>query len=152
KPARSRSSVVLPQPEGPRSVKSSPGAISRDTSRSATTSPNRLPTPSMETAPRIATIAGILTSPARRHGRGGAGSGAALVLHGVEAELHVRPARRRELDRELAEHEGHVLHRHLPSASRLRDRGDEGQLEVVGDLRLLRALAEQDDRDLAVLA
>src|SRR5262250_2618742 len=43
-PARIRSAVVLPQPEGPSSATSSPGAISSDSPLSARTVPNDLPT------------------------------------------------------------------------------------------------------------
>jgi hypothetical protein len=38
-PATMRSVVVLPQPDGPRRVTSSPGATVKDTSSTATTSP-----------------------------------------------------------------------------------------------------------------
>src|SRR5262245_24880513 len=37
-----RSSVLLPQPEGPRRARNSPGAASRETSSTATTEPNDL--------------------------------------------------------------------------------------------------------------
>src|SRR5215468_7652972 len=49
KPATRLSSVVLPQPEGPSSVISSPRRTCRETSCSATTSPNRLVMPSSRT-------------------------------------------------------------------------------------------------------
>ena len=41
KPATMRSSVVLPQPEGPSSVKNSPSRISSETSSTARTVPKR---------------------------------------------------------------------------------------------------------------
>src|SRR3984893_2223666 len=49
KPASMRSSVVLPQPEGPSSAKNSPAAISRETSSTAAAAPGekRLATRSM---------------------------------------------------------------------------------------------------------
>src|SRR5262245_19207037 len=50
KPAIVRSSVVLPQPEGPSSVKNSPSAISSDTSSTARTVPNNRETWSIEIA------------------------------------------------------------------------------------------------------
>src|SRR5438477_5497685 len=52
RPARIRSRVVLPQPEGPSRVTNSPGATSSETSRTAATSRNDLRTPRSETAPR----------------------------------------------------------------------------------------------------
>ncbi len=45
-PAIDRSSVVLPQPEGPRIAVRRPGGKSSETERSASTDPYRLPTPS----------------------------------------------------------------------------------------------------------
>ena len=45
-----RSSVVLPEPEGPSSAKSSPAATRSDTSWSAGVSPNRFTTFSMVTS------------------------------------------------------------------------------------------------------
>ena len=47
RPARIRSSVVLPQPLGPSRLKKVPAGIVRPTLSSAVTSPNRLVTPSM---------------------------------------------------------------------------------------------------------
>ncbi len=47
KPATTFSSVVLPEPLGPRIVRSSPCATCSETRSSATTSPKRLPTPSI---------------------------------------------------------------------------------------------------------
>src|SRR5690242_11239573 len=47
-PARMRSRVVLPQPEGPSSEKNSPRRISNDTSSTAFTEPKDLETPWME--------------------------------------------------------------------------------------------------------
>src|SRR6185436_9776288 len=46
KPATTLSSVVLPEPLGPRMVSSSPEAMSSDTPSSAATSPNFLTSPS----------------------------------------------------------------------------------------------------------
>src|SRR5262245_45203863 len=45
-PARSRRSVVLPHPEGPSSVNSSPSPMTRSTRSTAVTAANRLTTPS----------------------------------------------------------------------------------------------------------
>src|SRR5256885_16858513 len=50
KPAIVRSSVVLPQPDGPSSVKNSPSSISSDTSSTARTVPNVRDTWSIEIA------------------------------------------------------------------------------------------------------
>src|SRR5262247_1237543 len=47
KPATTFSNVVLPEPLGPRMVRSSPCATCSETRSSATTSPKRLPTPSI---------------------------------------------------------------------------------------------------------
>ena len=49
-PARSRSSVVLPDPEGPSSARSSPGAISRSTWSRTSSAPNAFERPRMEMA------------------------------------------------------------------------------------------------------
>src|SRR5947209_7513911 len=58
KPATIFKSVVLPQPLGPSSVMNSPLRIGKDTSRTATSSPNVLLTPTMSTAcPASATSA-----------------------------------------------------------------------------------------------
>ena len=48
-PARMRSVVVLPEPDGPKSAKNSPGAMSRSTPCSAVNAPWRLTTPLRET-------------------------------------------------------------------------------------------------------
>ncbi len=50
RPAIMRSVVVLPHPDGPSSEKNSPSAMERWSSSTATTSPNRLMTPSSSTA------------------------------------------------------------------------------------------------------
>src|SRR5947208_13159091 len=50
KPAISRSVVVLPEPDGPRSVKNSPAGISRSTRSTATTSPYVLRIPASRTS------------------------------------------------------------------------------------------------------
>src|ERR1700761_8358735 len=50
KPATTLSKVVLPEPLGPRMVRSSPEAMSSETPSSATTSPNRLTSPSTRRA------------------------------------------------------------------------------------------------------
>src|SRR6185312_4492214 len=50
KPAISRSVVVLPEPDGPSSVKNSPASISRSTPATATTSPYVLRTPRSRTS------------------------------------------------------------------------------------------------------
>src|SRR5712691_8804536 len=50
KPAIKRSVVVLPEPDGPSSVKNSPPAISRSTPSTATTSPYVLRTPTRRTS------------------------------------------------------------------------------------------------------
>src|SRR5258708_13628818 len=63
-PATTLSSVVLPEPLGPRMVKSSPGAMSSDTPSSATTSPKRRVSPSTLSSPALA--APILAANASR--------------------------------------------------------------------------------------
>src|SRR5579885_3549347 len=50
KPAMTRSVVVLPEPDGPSSVKNSPAATSTSTPATATTSPYVLRTPRRETS------------------------------------------------------------------------------------------------------
>ena len=45
RPAIIRSSVVLPEPDGPRNTTNSPDSISRLTSRITSTEPNRFETP-----------------------------------------------------------------------------------------------------------
>src|SRR6266446_3990287 len=61
KPATTFNSVVLPEPLGPRMVKSSPEAMSSDTPSSATTSPKRRVSPSTRSPPAFA--APILAAP-----------------------------------------------------------------------------------------
>src|SRR5262245_60687306 len=53
-PARSRSSVVLPQPEGPSSTRHSPAATSRSTPRTTSVEPKRLRTLSKRTEDGLA--------------------------------------------------------------------------------------------------
>src|SRR5207253_3081898 len=57
-PAISRSVVVLPDPEGPSSVKNSPGAMSRSTQSTATTSPYALRTPARRTSGVVCAVCG----------------------------------------------------------------------------------------------
>src|SRR5258708_9252182 len=64
KPATTLRSVVLPEPLGPRMVKSSPGAMSSDRPSSATTSPKRRVSPSTLSSPALA--APILAANASR--------------------------------------------------------------------------------------
>src|SRR4029434_298179 len=49
-PATMRSTVLLPQPEGPSRERNSPGAASRETSATATTGPNALRSPETRSA------------------------------------------------------------------------------------------------------
>ena len=49
KPAIIRSSVVLPQPDGPSTARSSPGSMSRFSSRTALTEPNDFDSPRIRT-------------------------------------------------------------------------------------------------------
>src|SRR5512134_1058961 len=58
-PATIRKVVVLPQPEGPSSVTSSPGSTLNDTSSTATTSLKRFDTRSKTTPPLFAAMAGL---------------------------------------------------------------------------------------------
>src|SRR5262245_51643688 len=70
RPARSRRSVVLPQPEGPRSTRHSPGWTSRSTSRTATWPSKLLLTFSKRTRTFVAALprsAFILPSLAHMH-------------------------------------------------------------------------------------
>src|SRR3954470_16532576 len=62
KPAMIRSVVVLPQPEGPSSVRNSPSCTARSSAASASASPYRLSTPSSTTFGRG--VAGEFASPA----------------------------------------------------------------------------------------
>ena len=52
KPAITRSSVVLPQPDGPSSAKNSPSLISSETPSTAVTRAERLVTPSIASSVR----------------------------------------------------------------------------------------------------
>src|SRR3979409_1765580 len=86
KPATRLSSVVLPQPEGPSSVISSPRRTSNDISSSAVISPKRLVTPSNWTA--------MSSSPARAAvvaagAAGGRSAGVLNVQHLSETEEDV---------------------------------------------------------------
>ena len=77
-PASTRSSVVLPQPEPPRSEKISPRAIASDTSSTAVTGPKRLVTPSTRTkgdGPRAAAPAGDVASAGPGGGAGDPSTG-----------------------------------------------------------------------------
>src|SRR5260370_31021621 len=71
KPAISRNSVVLPQPDGPSSAKNSPASTASDTRSTAATAPNRL------LAPMISRT-GISPSAARLHAAPGAGAPALI--------------------------------------------------------------------------
>src|SRR5687767_6010285 len=53
RPASRRSSVVLPQPDGPSSTRHSPDSISKSTPASAVCAPNRFETPSNRTRMRV---------------------------------------------------------------------------------------------------
>src|SRR5262249_9448385 len=79
-PARSRSSVVLPQPDGPSSVNSSPSSTARSTPSTAGTAPYRFVTP----ATRILTGARDRGAFVARPARG------ALLLRLVPPRLDVR--------------------------------------------------------------
>jgi hypothetical protein len=63
-----RSSVVLPQPLGPRKQTNSPSATVSETPRSATTAPKRLATPSSATAGGRGSATDGRPRPARRRG------------------------------------------------------------------------------------
>src|SRR3954467_2755515 len=56
-PAISLSVVVLPDPEGPSSVKNSPGAISRSTPSTAATPPQLLRSPRSRTSTAVGIVA-----------------------------------------------------------------------------------------------
>src|SRR5262245_49393849 len=91
KPAMSRNKVVLPQPEGPSSVKNSPSSILRLISRTATTDPKDRRTPSMAMLLKAPPLARLLhevldlLERLRAHG----GPGLLAIVH----ELDGRQAR-----------------------------------------------------------
>src|SRR6185436_17321210 len=65
KPPIIRSNVVLPQPEGPRCEKNSPRRMASVTPSTATTSPKRLPTPSISTLGWRSLIARVVPQPTK---------------------------------------------------------------------------------------
>src|SRR5262245_17647069 len=93
KPPTRLSSVVLPQPDGPSSVISSPRRTSSDTSSSAVILPKRLVTPSSSTA--------ILSAPFARVARVGtsaesaSSAGRLNVQHLCEAKKDIRQRQQR---------------------------------------------------------
>jgi hypothetical protein len=56
-PATIRSKVDFPHPDGPRMVMNSPAATSRSMPSRTVTSPKRLPSPRIRTAPRMGCVA-----------------------------------------------------------------------------------------------
>src|SRR5580704_933750 len=104
KPASRRSSVVLPQPELPRSANSSPRSMTRSTLSTAVIAPKRLVMPSMRT------IALRLTSTARLDG----GPQPRALAHllgvaggdGVEARAYVGRRIDQRIARDVVGHQG----------------------------------------------
>src|SRR5438874_1866440 len=68
-PATMRSTVLLPQPDGPRRERNSPGAASRETSSTATTAPNDLRSRRTLSAGAAPLTAGDALAPRRRSTR-----------------------------------------------------------------------------------
>src|SRR5260370_38212840 len=101
KPATRLSSVVLPQPEGPSSVMSSPRRTSNDMSSSAVILPKRLVTPSRWTA--MSSLLGrvaIVAAAAQR----GCSAGMLNVEHLCETEEALCKAQQRRGDHNV--HDG----------------------------------------------
>src|SRR5438105_14143434 len=86
KPAISRNSVVLPQPEGPSSAKNSPASIASDTRSTAAMAPNRL------LAPMISRT-GMSRSAARFQMAPGAGAQALIGARRRQVDIQ-KPAHR----------------------------------------------------------
>src|SRR6267378_392449 len=82
KPATVRRVVVLPQPEGPRRVKNSPGATSSDTPSSARVAPYRFSRPRSATSAARASLSEAPCSSARSTGA------AAELLRDLGREPH----------------------------------------------------------------
>src|SRR5438067_4475617 len=95
KPAISRNSVVLPQPEGPSSAKNSPRSIDNDTRSTAATVPNRLLACliSRSAMDRVA-----LDSAARLHAAPGAGAGALISAWRRQVDIQQPPHRLGRVD------------------------------------------------------
>src|SRR6516165_10961435 len=105
KPATRLSSVVLPQPDGPSSVISSPRRTSSETSSSAVSLPKRLVTPSSSTAiSPLARVAGVAAA-----ARGVASAGMLNVQHLCKAKEDVGQNEQRRGDHNV--HDGDRGHR-----------------------------------------
>src|SRR5579864_2418161 len=103
RPATIRSAVVLPQPDGPRSVTSCPGRTSNDTSLTAAISLYRLVTWSKTTPPDVWVIARLRDSLDCRDDGNGAPPEARLadrLLHAEQDREHEDHQHRRIYDRE----------------------------------------------------
>src|SRR4030095_15166082 len=120
-PATMRSTVLLPQPDGPRRDRNSPGTASSETSATATTAPNDLRSPETRSAGAAPLTAGD-TSPARR---------------GSTSDLAPPPLRplRELLRHEVGVGEVHALHE-VAVGDELREIGRELPLLVGGARRM----------------
>src|SRR4029434_5283403 len=111
----SRSSVVLPHPEGPSSVNSSPSAISRCVRSTAMVAPNRLTTPCSEIFIRAGPLVGRLPDSldvgpeARLEGLRALGRHA-LVVDVADLTVEVGPHAAGELHGQLRSRAGRALH------------------------------------------
>src|SRR5258705_11548566 len=96
KPPTRLSSVVLPQPDGPSNVISSPRRINSDTSSSAVILPKRLVTPPSSTAipPSPAVLAAVVAAGAES----APSAGLLNVQHLCEAEKNVGQRQQRRVD------------------------------------------------------
>src|SRR5213593_1849622 len=108
-----RSSVVLPQPDGPSRVNSSPSPISSDTRSTAVAPPKRLVTSRsaifMSSASRFLPD-GLDVAAELRLQRLGAPGGHGLVVHVGDLTVEVRAHAARELHRHLRRRAGRALH------------------------------------------
>src|SRR2546430_6324889 len=111
KPAIMRSSVVLPQPDGPSSVKSSPSPISSETRSTAVAAPNRLVTSRSAILIRSRFLPDrfdVAVEPRLERLRALAGHG--LVVDVRDVAVEVRADAAGELHRHLRRRAGRALH------------------------------------------
>ena len=147
-PATIRIVVVLPQPDGPSSVRNSPSRMSIERSSTAVTSPKRFVTPRMLIAGVVSLIGGVILSRRRREPY----SSAAMPGLGLEATLRDEPTDLRGHDDDHGDdedHDGHRDHRRQPLGQpQLRVQVDGERRLVAGDERRDHELVERDrERD-----
>ncbi len=89
-PAIARSSVVLPQPDGPRKQTNSPGKISSEMSLSAANAPNCLVSRSMRRygAPPVWAFVSVMAANAARALAGGGAKAASRLCSARESERY----------------------------------------------------------------